>query len=73
MATVTINIKRQNGVNLTATSSDIDDEAVIEIAMMLGALVFDSASSPLPEVPEPDPEENLPPVPVPQEVTDLDG
>ena len=70
MATVTINIKRQNGVNLTATSADIDDEAVIEIAMMLGALVFDSASSPLPAEPEPEPE--VMPVPIPQEVIDLE-
>ena len=69
MATVTINIKRQNGVNLTATSSDIDDDAVIEIAMMLGALVFDSASSPLPA--EPEPESESIPVPIPQEVLDI--
>lgn len=70
MATVTITVKRQNGVNLTATSTDIDDNAVIEIAMMLGALVFDSASTPLVEDAldvEPEPM----PVPVPQEVLDI--
>ena len=73
MATVTISIKRQNGVNLTATSTDIDDSQIIEIAMMLGALVFDSASNPLTdgsvEPPEDDP--GTLPVPVPQEVRDM--
>lgn len=73
MATVTISIKRQNGVNLTATSTDIDDSQVIEIAMMLGALVFDSASNPLTaetiEPPEQEPQSL--PVPVPQEVLNM--
>lgn len=70
MATVTINIKRKNGVNLTATSTDIDDDQIIEIAMMLGALVFDSASNPLPPEVVEDPEPEMLPVPMPQEALD---
>lgn len=64
MASVTITIKRQNGVNITATSTDINDDAVIEIAMMLGALVFDSASTPLTsETEEPDDNASAPVTP----------
>ena len=49
MATITVSVRRDNGVNIQATSADIDDNAVIDLAMMLGALVFDSVSNPLAE------------------------
>ena len=71
MADVTINIKRKNGVNISATSTDIDDNAVIEIAMMLGALVFDAASNPLTEATTEVPEVEHLPVPMSPEVMDI--
>lgn len=42
MATVSFSIARDNGVVLNATSN-IPDEQVIDMAAMIGAMIFDSS------------------------------
>lgn len=58
MAQIEINIRRDNGTTITA-SSTVEDSYVAEIAMTLTALLFDSASVPAtePAPAEPAPEE----------------
>ena len=52
MAQVSISIVRENGIVMNA-SADVDDAAVIDIAGMLGAMVFDASYAELPPPAEP--------------------
>lgn len=67
MANVSLTIRRDNGVTVTA-SGDVADELVADIAMTLGAILFDATATTAevvadPPVIIPAPAEN-PPVPV---------
>lgn len=52
MADVSITIRRNNGVNITATSV-IEDALVVDMASTLAALMFDAATTPT-EAPAPE-------------------
>lgn len=67
MANVSLTIRRDNGVTVTA-SGDVADELVADIAMTLGAILFDATATTAevvadPPVIVPAPDEK-PPVPV---------
>ena len=44
MAEVNVSIRRDNGMNVSA-SAEVDDMFVVEIASMLGAMLFDAATA----------------------------
>lgn len=45
MARVSLTIQRDNGVTVSA-NGDVDDALVADIAMTLGAILFDASSNP---------------------------
>lgn len=45
MATVSVTIRRPNGVDIVA-SGDVDDALVVDIASTLGAILFDASTAP---------------------------
>ena len=44
MAEVNVTIRRDNGMNVSATGQ-VDDAMVVDIASMLGAMLFDAATA----------------------------
>jgi hypothetical protein len=55
MAKVSLTIQRDNGVTVSA-NGDIPDALVADIAMTLGAILFDASAEPVGESPAPAPE-----------------